>query len=161
MNTTKDDLIKDISNQTKIIQNSINAISSRETNPNIKAIQGAVNNITTDLFWLKPAPEGDPEAPCCLTAEHLNKVANALNPTLFTIQKQEMIDKVIRMASCASGVNSEFFQELKKAQHDLDEDFQNQIKRQGETLETIYCLLCNSYDEAEVKSSLEALGIDY
>ncbi|WP_195852790.1 hypothetical protein [Aerococcus tenax] len=161
MNTTKDDLIKDISNQTKIIQNSINAISSRETNPNIKAIQGAVNNITTDLFWLKPAPEGTPEDLCYLNPYHLDQLANVLYPVIDLIEKQEAIDKLIYLASYASTNDLDCFHELKGIQKDFDNDFQEKIMRQGDTLATIYCLLCNSDDEAEVQSNLEALGIEY
>ncbi|MCY3083411.1 hypothetical protein ODY73_02910 [Aerococcus sp. JJEM-2022b] len=161
MNTTKDDLIKDISNQTKIIQNSINAISSRETNPNIKAIQGAVNNITANLFWLRPAPEGTPEDLCYLNPYHLDQLANVLYPVIDLIEKQEAIDKLIYLASYASANDLDCFHELEGIQKDFDNDFQEKIMRQGDTLATIYCLLCNSDDEAEVQSNLEALGIEY
>ncbi|KAA9299820.1 MULTISPECIES: hypothetical protein [Aerococcus] len=161
MDTTKDNLIKNISEQKEIILNNLQALGDPKTDSNIKAVRQAANSITADLIKLKMTIVKEPAPSSCLTAEHLSKVANALNSTLSTIQKQETIDKVIRMASYTSGVNAEYFQELEKAQHDLDNDFQNQIKCQGDTLEAIYCLLCNSDDEAEVKNNLEALGIDY
>ncbi|MDK7801912.1 hypothetical protein, partial [Aerococcus urinae] len=87
----------------------------------------------------------EPEVTCYLTTEHLSQVASALDPILSTIKKQETIDDLISLATHANRVKPEYYDELEKFQRELDEDFQNQIKRQGETLEAIYCLLSNSH----------------
>ncbi|WP_195853426.1 hypothetical protein [Aerococcus urinae] len=161
METTKDELIKDISKQKNIIQNNLPALGDPQTDPRIKAIQRAVTSITANLFWLRPAPEGTPEDLCYLNPYHLDQLANVLYPVIDLIEKQEAIDKLIYLASYASTNDLDCFHELEGIQKDFDNDFQEKIMRQGDTLATIYCLLCNSDDEAEVQSNLEALGIEY